>query len=45
MQHFKDTVLFLGVWERINKPESNSLEFEGIGNEAGRSSFVLFARK
>jgi hypothetical protein len=26
----KDTVLFLGVWERINNPGFNSLEFEGI---------------
>ena len=33
----KDTVLFLGVWERINNPGFNSLEFEGIRNEAGRN--------
>jgi len=26
----KDTVLFLGVWEQINNPDFNSLEFEGI---------------
>ena len=32
----KDTVLFLGVWERINNPHFNSPEFEGIRNEAGR---------
>ena len=32
----KDTVLFLGVWEQINNPVFNSLEFEGIKNEAGR---------
>ena len=41
----KDTVLFLGVWERINNPDFNSLEFEGIRNEAGRNSFFLSARK
>jgi hypothetical protein len=35
----KDTVLFLGVWEHINNPGFNSLEFEGIKNEAGRNSF------
>ena len=29
----KDTVLFLGVWERINNPDFNSLEFEGIRNQ------------
>ena len=28
----KDTVLFLGVWEQINNPDFNSLEFEGIRN-------------
>ena len=41
----KDTVLFLGVWERLNNPEFNSLEFEGIRNEAGRNSFYLSAKK
>ncbi len=41
----KDTVLFLGVWERINNPGFNSLEFEGIKNEAGRNSFFLSAKK
>lgn len=29
----KDTVLFLGVWERINNPDFNSPEFEGIKND------------
>ena len=41
----KDTVLFLGIWEQINNPEFNSLEFEGIRNEAGRNSFFLSAKK
>jgi hypothetical protein len=41
----KDTVLFLGVWEQINNPTFNSLEFEGIRNEAGRNSFFLSAKK
>ena len=30
----KDTVLFLGVWERINNPSFNSLEFEGIKRDS-----------
>lgn len=34
----KDTVLFLGVWEQINNQDFNSLEFEGIRNEAGWQS-------
>jgi len=41
----KDTVLFLGVWEQIHNPAFNSLEFEGIKNEAGRNSFFLSAKK
>ena len=41
----KDTILFLGVWERINNPAFNSLEFEGISNEAGRSSFYLSTKR
>ena len=41
----KDTVLFLGVWERINNPGFNSLEFEGISNESGRNSFFLSTKK
>lgn len=41
----KDTILFLGVWEQLNNPDFNSLEFEGIKNEAGRNSFYLSAIK
>lgn len=41
----KDTLLFLGVWEKINNPKFNSLEFEGIRNEAGRNSFYLSVKK
>jgi hypothetical protein len=41
----KDTVLFLGVWERIHNPSFNSLEFDGIKAEAGRNSFYLSAKK
>jgi KilA-N domain len=41
----KDTVMFLGVWEQINNPTFNSLEFEGIKNQAGSNSFFLSAKK
>lgn len=41
----KDTILFLGVWERLNNPNFNSLEFEGIRNAAGRNSFYLSVKK
>ena len=38
-------MLFLGVWEQLSNPGFNSLEFEGIENEAGRNSFFLSAKK
>lgn len=41
----KDTVLFLGVWERLNNPDFKTPEFEGIRREAGRNSFYLSAKK
>lgn len=41
----KDTVLFLGVWEQLNNPAFNSLEFDGIKSQAGRNSFYLSAKK
>lgn len=41
----KETVLFLGVWERLNNPDFNSPEFEGIRNEAGRNSFFLSVKR
>ena len=37
----RNTVEFLGLWERIHNPDFNSLEFEGIEKDAGRNSFVL----
>jgi hypothetical protein len=41
----KDTVLFLGVWEQIHNQDFNSIEFEGIRNEAGRNSFFCPPRR
>jgi hypothetical protein len=41
----KDTILFLGIWEQINNSDFNSIEFEGIKNEAGRNSFYLSTKK
>ena len=34
-----------GVWEQLNNAAFNSLEFEGIGNAAGRNSFYLSVKK
>ena len=41
----KDTLLFLGTWETLYNTDFNSLEFEGIKNEAGRNSFYLSVKK
>ena len=37
----RNTIEFLGVWERLNNADFNPLEFEGIRNRAGLNSFVL----
>ncbi|MCL2688368.1 MAG: KilA-N domain-containing protein [Chitinispirillia bacterium] len=41
----RSTVEFIGLWERINNPNFNYLEFEVIDREAGRNAFVLTPRK
>ncbi len=41
----KDTIEFLAIWEKIYNPDFNSLEFEGIRNEAGTNRFYLSAKK
>lgn len=41
----KDTVVFLGVWEKIHNLNFNLPEFEGIRIEAGRNSFFLSVKK
>jgi len=41
----KATIEFLGLWERINNEDFNSIEFDGIRNEAGTNSFVLTPKK
>ncbi len=37
----RDTVEFLGVWERLNNPGFNPVEFDGIRIQAGLNSFTL----
>lgn len=41
----KDTIEFLGVWERINNPSFNSAEFDGIRLEAGTNRFRLSVKR
>jgi hypothetical protein len=41
----RNTVEFLGIWERLNNPGFNPLEFEGFRSRAGLNSFVLTPRQ
>jgi hypothetical protein len=41
----RNTVEFLGIWERLNNPGFNPIEFDGIGMQAGLNSFILTARQ
>jgi hypothetical protein len=41
----KNTVEFLGIWEQIYNADFNSLEFEGIKNQAGLNRFVLSVKQ
>ena len=41
----RSTVTFLGLWERLNNPNFNYLEFEVIDGEAGHNSFVLTPKR
>lgn len=41
----KNSIEFLGIWEKINNPGFNSLEFGGIMEEAGLNRFTLSVKK
>jgi hypothetical protein len=41
----RNTIEFLGVWERLNNAGFKPLEFEGFKNKAGLNSFVLTPRQ
>ena len=41
----KNTIEFLGIWKEMYNPDFNSLEFEGIKNEAGLNRFVLSVKQ
>ncbi|MBF7685920.1 KilA-N domain-containing protein [Acinetobacter sp. B10A] len=41
----KDTLEFIGTWERINNSNFNSVEFDRIRNEAGTNRFRISAKK
>ncbi|MCF7850004.1 MAG: KilA-N domain-containing protein [Kiritimatiellales bacterium] len=37
----RNTIEFLGIWEKLNNPGFKPLEFEGFKKQAGLNSFVL----
>ena len=41
----RNTIEFLGIWERLNNDAFKPLEFEGFKNRAGLNSFVLTPRQ
>lgn len=41
----RNTIEFLGVWERLHNVDFKPLEFEGFRNKAGLNSFVLTPRQ
>lgn len=41
----RNTVDFLGLWEELNNPNFNRVEFEAFKNEAGLNGFVLTPQK
>ena len=41
----RNTIEFLGIWERLNNPRFNPIEFDGSRQQAGLNSFILTAKR
>ncbi|MGL4483548.1 MAG: KilA-N domain-containing protein [Anaerovoracaceae bacterium] len=41
----RNTVTFLGIWEKIHNPNFNCLDFDAIKEDSGNNSFVLTPKK
>jgi hypothetical protein len=41
----RNTIEFLGLWEHLNNPSFNPIEFDGIRKQAGLNSFILTAKQ
>lgn len=41
----RNTIEFLGIWEQLNNPGFNYVEFDGIRGQAGLNSFVLTTKR
>ncbi len=41
----RSTIEFIGLWEKFNNPDFNSIEFDGIKNMSGSNSFSLTPKR
>lgn len=41
----RNTLEFIGIWEQLNNPDFNTLEFEGFKNQAGLNKFWISPKK
>lgn len=41
----KDTIDYIGLWETLNNPNFNRVEFDTFKKEYGRNSFVMTPSK
>lgn len=41
----KDTIQFIGLWEKLNNPDFKPVEFDGFRKEAGLNAFTLSPQK
>ena len=41
----RNTIEYLGIWEQLNNPDFNAIEFDGIRKQAGLNSFALTAKR
>jgi KilA-N domain len=41
----RNTIELLGLWEHLNNPDFNPIEFDGIRRQAGLNSFVLTSKR
>ncbi len=41
----RSTIEFIGLWEQLNNPSFNSIEFDGFKNLAGSNSFSLTPKR
>jgi len=41
----RNTIEFLGIWEALNNPGFNPIEFDGFRKSAGLNSFILTVKQ